>query len=65
LPPGRLTVRKAQALSGNRMAQEANAGRRKATGNRQTRLVLQSALPDNWPDTGVLPEPERVPTWAR
>jgi hypothetical protein len=34
-PLGRLTVRKAQILSGNRMAQEANAGRRKATGNRE------------------------------
>jgi hypothetical protein len=64
-PLGRLTVRKAQVLSGNRMAQEANAGRRKATGNRENRLVLQPVLPDNWPDTGALPGPERVPTWAR
>ncbi len=40
LSPGRLTVRKAQFPSGNRMAQEANAGSRKAAGNRERRLVL-------------------------
>ncbi len=32
--PGGLTVRKADLLGGNRMAQEANAGGRKAAGNR-------------------------------
>ncbi len=35
--PGGLTVRKADLLGGNRMAQEANAGGRKAAGNRGRR----------------------------
>jgi hypothetical protein len=61
---GRLTVRNAQLPSGNRMAQQANAGSRKAAGNREISLVLLQILPDNWPDTGVLPGPERVLTWA-
>ena len=61
---GRLTVRKVQFPSGNRMAQQANAGRRKATGNREIFLVLHQILAHNWPDTGMLPGPERVLTWA-
>jgi len=32
--PGGLTVRKADLLGGNRMVQKANAGGRKAAGNR-------------------------------
>src|SRR5664279_1020272 len=51
-PPGRPTVRKAQLRSGNRMAQEANAGSRKAAGNQEARLVLHQSFLDNWPDTG-------------
>ncbi len=56
--PGRLTVRKAQSPSGNRMAQEANAGSRKAAGNRGRRLVLQPVLTENWPDAGTCPSPK-------
>jgi hypothetical protein len=37
---GRPIVRKAQSLGGNRKAQEANAGSRKATGNRDGRPCL-------------------------
>jgi hypothetical protein len=37
---GRPIVRKAQSLGGNRKAQEANAGSRKATGNRDRRPCL-------------------------
>jgi hypothetical protein len=33
--PGKPTVRKAEVFSGNGMAQEANAGGRKAAGNRE------------------------------
>jgi len=62
---GKPTVRKAQLPSGNRMTREANAGGRKATGNRDM---------DGWPlrrsfrITGrirALPEPERELTRVR
>src|SRR5664279_4763150 len=53
-PPGRPTVRKAKLLSGNRMTQEANAGRRKAAGNRGKHgWPSTSRFSDNWPDTGL------------
>lgn len=63
--PGRPTVRKAQLPSGNRMAQEANAGSRKATGTRGMMTTSPLVAPHNRPDTGMLPGPERVLTWAR
>ena len=50
---GRPTVRRAQLPGGNRKAQEANAGGRKATGNRDVMIV-----PDNRPDTGDCPDPK-------
>src|SRR6266542_4114352 len=36
--------------------------RRKATGNRDAMAGPPPAVPHNWPDTGMMPEPERVPT---
>ena len=51
--PGKPTVRKAQIPGGNRMTREANAGGRKAAGNRDTDgWPLLLAVLDNWPDTG-------------
>ncbi len=46
------------------MTEEANAGGRKATGNQEhhDRLALRQPLLDNWPDTGLVPGPERVLT---
>lgn len=41
--PGKPTVRKAQSSGGNRMAQQANAGGRKATGNRERVEPLRQA----------------------
>lgn len=50
---GKPTVRKAQLSGGNRMTREANAGGRKATGNRdELTVLLLSGVADNWPDTG-------------
>jgi hypothetical protein len=49
---GRPIVRKAEFPGGNRKAQEANAGGRKATGNRDDKAVPPAAVPYNWPDTG-------------
>jgi hypothetical protein len=50
--PGRPTVREADILSGNRMAQEANAGSRKASGKREMLAGAPPDLPYNRPDTG-------------
>ena len=64
---GRSTVRKTLIPGREQDAQEANAGGRKATGNRERVIgVLRRGFPDNWPDTGArqAPEPERVLTWA-
>lgn len=49
---GRSTVRKTEFLGGNRMAQEANAGPPKGTGNRDDPRPLQVVVSDNRPDTG-------------
>ncbi len=43
-------------------ALEANAGGRKATGNRDDIRLPPSRVPYNWPDTGQMPGPERVLT---
>jgi hypothetical protein len=51
--PGKPTVREAQFLAGRRMAQEANAGGRKAAGNRGRVSAPPPASPHNWPDTDV------------
>jgi hypothetical protein len=50
--PGRPTARKAQLPSGHRMTQEANAGSRKATGNRDVWPAPPLAVSYNRPDTG-------------
>jgi hypothetical protein len=42
---GKPTVRKAQLLSGRRMVQEANAGSRKETGNRERGADQSPAVP--------------------
>lgn len=49
---GKPTVRKAQSLSGHRMTQQANAGSRKAAGNRDAATIPPSVVSDNWLDTG-------------
>jgi hypothetical protein len=49
------TARKAQLPGGNRMTREANAGSRKAAGNRDAVAGPPPAVPDNWPDTGLVP----------
>jgi len=53
---GKPTVRKAQVLSGNRMTREANAGGRKATGNRVRLQLLRwnSRITGRIQDLGVL-----------
>lgn len=62
---GKPTVRKARFSSGRRMAQEANAGGRKAAGNRDVRgRLLRRQVSYNRPDTGIA-RPERALTWAR
>src|SRR4249920_574988 len=58
---GRPTVRKADAER-EQDAQEANAGGRKATGNRDNIWSSPGPVPHNWPDTGPMPGPERVLT---
>ena len=50
--PGKPTAREAQLSGGHWMVQQANAGGRKATGNRDERLLLPVAVSHNWPDTG-------------
>lgn len=52
---GKPTVRKAQPLGGYGMVQEANAGSRKATGNRDDGPLSPAAVSHNWPDTGSCP----------
>jgi hypothetical protein len=49
---GRLTARKAELLWREQDVQEANAGRRKSTGNRDLVVAAppSSRFPDNWPD---------------
>jgi hypothetical protein len=51
--PGKPTVREAQLPGGHRMVQQANAGGRKATGNRDAWLFPSAAVSHNWPDTGA------------
>jgi hypothetical protein len=64
--PGKPTVRKAQFPGGNRMTRQANAGGRKAAGNRDhDGWLLRQRHPDNWPDTGRVPGPERAQTRVR
>ena len=60
---GKPTVRKADILSGSGMAQEANAGGRKASGSRGVVIAPPAVAPDNRPDTGAA-RPERGLTWA-
>jgi hypothetical protein len=43
--PGKPTVRKAQTFSGNRMAQVANAGSRKAAGTREAVIDASVDVP--------------------
>src|SRR5262249_21608940 len=50
--PGKPTVRKAQVPGGNRMTRQADAGGRKAAGNRGTMAGPPLAVPDNWPEIG-------------
>jgi hypothetical protein len=52
---GGLTVRKAEVLSGEGMTREANAGGRKATGNRDVMAKLLLAVADNRPDRDAVP----------
>ncbi len=52
---GKPTVRKAQSPGGKRMVQEANAGGRKATGNRDRWPAPPPVVSHNWPDTGRCP----------
>lgn len=59
---GGLTVRKAEIPSGRRMTREANAGGRKATGNRDSMARLPLAVLDNWPDRDAMSWPERALT---
>jgi len=58
-------VREIQLLGGDRMAQEANAGRRKATGTRVVMAAPSAVDSYNWPDTGGRRDPSWVLTWAR
>ena len=60
---GNPTVRKAGILSGSGMAQEANAGGRKASGSRGVVIAPPAVAPDNRPDTGAA-QPERGLKWA-
>lgn len=62
---GQPTARKAQLPSGGRMTWEANAGGRKATGNRDSVAGPPPVVSENWPDTGLVPGPERVLTQVR
>ena len=48
--------------SGHRMTPKPMPARRKAAGTRDTTTGPPPAVPHNWPDTGMMPEPERVPT---
>jgi hypothetical protein len=59
---GGLTVRKAEVPSGRRMTREANAGSRKATGNRDSMARLLLVVSTNRPDRRLMPRPERAPT---
>jgi hypothetical protein len=64
--PGKPTVRKAELRGGRRMTQEANAGGRKAAGNRDDATIPPSLVSHNWPDTGIrCPGLERELTWVR
>jgi hypothetical protein len=55
---GGLTVRKAEVPSGAGMTREANAGRRKATGNHDVEARLPLVVVDNRPDRDDCPGPK-------
>lgn len=55
---GGLTARKADVPSGAGMTREANAGSRKATGNRDVMARLLLVVADNRPDRGRCPGPK-------
>jgi hypothetical protein len=55
---GKPTARKAQFPGGNRMTRKANAGSRKAAGNRDMVAGPPLAVLDNWPDTGWCLDPK-------
>ena len=59
--PGKPTVRKAQPSSGTGKAREANAGRRKETGNRARQSDTSVDCPDNRPDTDFMSGPKGSP----
>jgi hypothetical protein len=61
---GTPTARKAELRGGNRTVQQAKAGSRKATRNRDNRVAPPAAVPHNWPDTGPGARPERALTWT-
>ena len=63
LRAGKPTVREAQYPSGQRMAKKRTpaAERRQETGT--SWLAPPPAAPHNWPDTGLVPGPERELTW--
>lgn len=55
---GGLTVRKAEVPSGEGMTREANAGSRKATGNRDGMTRLPLVVSNNRPDRDACPGPK-------
>ena len=59
---GQPTARKAQSPSGGRMTREANAGGRKATGNRDAHGRPSAGRPAQLAGYGRVPGPERVLT---
>src|SRR5664280_173000 len=61
---GKPTVRNAEFPGGDGMTREANAGLRKATGNRDRWLAPPPVVSDNWPDRADA-RPERVLTRVR
>lgn len=61
---GKPTARNAELPGGDGMTREANAGRRKATGNRDRWLAPPPVVSDNWPDRADA-RPERVLTRVR
>jgi hypothetical protein len=54
--PGKPTARKAQSLSGGRKTQEANAGGRKAAGNRGTVAGSSTSGPRITGRIGLMPD---------
>ena len=55
---GKPEVTKAEVPGGNRMPKKLMPVRRKATGNRDSLTSPPLAVPDNRPDTGLLPGPK-------